>query len=156
MTYLFFCSSKILFHMNVSVLKKKSLSFILFMPFFFFFFGWEMLFIFCVPLCSTPSAEISSCVCVKVFCNNIKRRYGRFNNNNNINKRLLFTVSLSLRPFPSCHAAAPAWLMAAVGFPAARVDISGRRLMGCSTAVTPGQGEHSPHCSLLSASPNTW
>lgn len=95
-----FCSSKILFHMNVSVLKKKSLSFILFMPF-----GWEILFIFCcfVPLCSTWVWRLAI-VCVK-FCNNIKRRYGRVNNN-------LFLMSFL--PTFMCNAR---WMIAVVHFP---------------------------------------
>lgn len=101
MTYLFFCSSKILFHMNVSVLKEKSLSFILFMPF-----GWEILFIFCcfVPLCS---AQVWRLEIVRVkFCNNIKRRYGRVNNS-------LFSISF----LPSSMRRAQ-WMIAIVNIPA--------------------------------------
>lgn len=79
MPYLFFCSSKILFHMNVSVLKEKKLVFYIIYAFFwmrntliFFFSGFSFFF---VPLCSTGVWTLER-VRVK-FCNNIKRRYGR-------------------------------------------------------------------------------
>lgn len=102
--------------MNVSVLKKKSLSFILFMP----FFWWEILFIFCcfVPLCSTQAWRLAI-VCVK-FCNNIKRRYGRVNNN-------LFSVSF----LPTFMCRAPdEWLPQWISRPRSKaINISGRPLM---------------------------
>lgn len=81
MHYLFFCSSKILFHMNVSVLKQKKLVFyiiyaVFWMRHFFFFF-----FLLVVGLCLSVfhwSVDVRTCPCT--FCNNIKRRYGRVNN----------------------------------------------------------------------------
>lgn len=80
MPYLFFCSSKILFHMNVSVLKEKKVSLLYYLCLFldekyFFFFAGRCCFF--VPLCSTGVWTLER-VRVK-FCNNIKRRYGRVN-----------------------------------------------------------------------------
>lgn len=66
--------------MNVSVLKEKKLVFYIIYAFwmrktfnFFFFFFWSLFLSLCVPL------ECGDLESVK-FCNNIKRRYGRVNN----------------------------------------------------------------------------
>lgn len=69
-------------------------------------FGWEILFIFCrfVPLCSTYAWRLAI-VCVK-FCNNIKRRYERVNNN-------LFSMS-----FLPSFVCSTQWMIASVSFPA--------------------------------------